>query len=177
MDGFGIEAIHVCAFRMKEFTVEEAKVLLVKDQGRFHAIGGKCTHYGAGLSKGTDQYDPCSRCVMREPFLAGAYSNGYVRCPWHGACFNVHTGDIEDFPGLDSVPCFQVNGPSRSRLMSANTMLLQVKVESGDVKLIATRKQLSESKRVRTMCRVNESLRKDEVVVIVGGGMHIPSHP
>lgn len=35
-------------------------------------------------------------------------SKGRVRCPWHGACFNISTGDIEDFPGLDSLPRFQV---------------------------------------------------------------------
>lgn len=39
----------------------------------------------------------------------GVLSKGHVRCPWHGACFNVTTGDIEDFPGLDSLPVFQVN--------------------------------------------------------------------
>ena len=36
-------------------------------------------------------------------------SNGHVRCPWHGACFNIRTGDIEDFPGLDSVQKFDVS--------------------------------------------------------------------
>lgn len=39
---------------------------------------------------------------------AGVLSKGRVRCPWHGACFNIGTGDIEDFPGLDSLPRFQV---------------------------------------------------------------------
>lgn len=40
--------------------------------------------------------------------FSGVLTNGRVRCPWHGACFNVATGDIEDFPGLDSLPKFQV---------------------------------------------------------------------
>lgn len=40
--------------------------------------------------------------------LKGVLSKGHVRCPWHGACFNIATGDIEDFPGLDSLPTFQV---------------------------------------------------------------------
>lgn len=31
-----------------------------------------------------------------------------VRCPWHGACFNTKTGDIEEFPGLDSLPTYKV---------------------------------------------------------------------
>jgi len=31
-----------------------------------------------------------------------------VRCPWHGACFSIKSGDIEDFPGLDSIPKFDV---------------------------------------------------------------------
>lgn len=44
-------------------------------------------------------------------FLSGVLSKGHVRCPWHGACFNIATGDIEDFPGLDSLPTFQVTFP------------------------------------------------------------------
>ena len=39
---------------------------------------------------------------------SGVYCNGRVRCPWHGACFNIKTGDIEDFPGLDSLHAFKV---------------------------------------------------------------------
>ena len=42
--------------------------------------------------------------------MKGSYSveKGIIRCPWHGACFNVQTGDIEDFPGLDSLPKYEV---------------------------------------------------------------------
>jgi len=70
--------------------VGEGKALLVREQGQYYAVGHKCTHYGA-------------------PLASGALYNGRVRCPWHGACFNVKTGDIEDFPGLDSIPKFEVN--------------------------------------------------------------------
>lgn len=70
--------------------IGEGKALLVHQNGVWSAVGAKCTHYGAPLSKG---------CL----------GNGRVRCPWHGACFNITSGDIEDFPGLDSLPRFQAS--------------------------------------------------------------------
>ncbi len=75
--------------RMREVDLGDSKVLVVRQNGEFSAIGHKCTHYGAPLAK-------------------GYLGNGRVRCPWHGACFNIRSGDIEEFPGLDSVPCFKV---------------------------------------------------------------------
>lgn len=44
----------------------------------------------------------------QECLFPGVLSRGRVRCPWHGACFNISTGDLEDFPGLDSLHKFQV---------------------------------------------------------------------
>lgn len=38
----------------------------------------------------------------------GALVGDRVRCPFHGACFNVRTGDIEEYPGLDSLPSYKV---------------------------------------------------------------------
>ncbi|KFV93562.1 Apoptosis-inducing factor 3, partial [Eurypyga helias] len=64
-------------------------VLLVRNRKEFSALGSKCPHYGAPLSKG----------VLRGERL---------RCPWHGACFNIQTGDIEEYPSLDCLPCFKV---------------------------------------------------------------------
>ena len=71
--------------------IEEGKVLLVKSLGRIHAVSPKCTHYGAPLKNGV---------VSRE---------GRLRCPWHGACFNVGTGDVEDAPALDPIATFEVS--------------------------------------------------------------------
>merc|ERR1712000_42389 len=69
--------------------VEGGKVLLVNAAGTIQAVGSKCTHYGAPLMKG----------VMSKA--------GRLTCPWHGACFNAKTGDVEDAPALDSLPVFK----------------------------------------------------------------------
>ncbi|XP_055636443.1 apoptosis-inducing factor 3-like isoform X2 [Toxorhynchites rutilus septentrionalis] len=116
---------------MKPFDLEGGKILLIKQNGKLSAIGNKCTHYGALLS-------------------TGALGNGRVRCPWHGACFNIETGDIEDFPGQDSLPCFKVS------------------VEQGRVKIRAKRQELLSSKRTKPMVR---KLSDDErTFIVIGGG-------
>ena len=76
-------------FRMKQVAFGSGKILLTKHKGVISAVSAKCTHYGAPLS-------------------TGAYKDGKVRCPWHGACFSTVTGDIEDFPGLDSLHKYEV---------------------------------------------------------------------
>jgi len=38
--------------RMKEVEVGGVKVLLLKSQGTYHALGSKCSHYGAPLVNG-----------------------------------------------------------------------------------------------------------------------------
>jgi len=73
-----------------EFEGVEERALLIRQDGKLHALSNKCTHYGA-------------------PLVKGCLGNGRIRCPWHGACFNIKTGDIEDFPGLDSLQKFEVS--------------------------------------------------------------------
>ncbi|BGP18729.1 hypothetical protein JCM10213_009208 [Rhodosporidiobolus nylandii] len=68
----------------------ENKILLSKVKGQVYATSGKCTHYGAPLAKGV------------------LTAEGRLVCPWHGACFNVCTGDIEDAPGLNALQSFKV---------------------------------------------------------------------
>lgn len=45
--------------------------------------------------------------VMLSHFT-GALVGDRVRCPFHGACFNIKTGDIEEYPGLDCLPSYKV---------------------------------------------------------------------
>ena len=39
---------------MKEVEVGGKKILLAREHGEYYAVGAKCTHYGAPLSKGTN---------------------------------------------------------------------------------------------------------------------------
>lgn len=116
---------------MKNFDLGGSKVLIVKQNGKISALGTKCSHYGAMLS-------------------TGALGDGRIRCPWHGACFSLETGDIEDFPGQDSIPCYQV------------------RIEQGQVKVRAKKSELQANKRTKMMAQRDE---KDErTFVVVGGG-------
>ncbi|KAI5923141.1 monodehydroascorbate reductase [Camillea tinctor] len=70
--------------------IDGAKVLLLNAGGKIQATGPKCTHYGAPLVNG----------VLTK--------SGRLTCPWHGACFNGETGDIENAPALDALTVFKV---------------------------------------------------------------------
>ncbi|EDV54695.1 apoptosis-inducing factor 3 [Drosophila erecta] len=107
-------------------------ILLVKQSGILRAFGAKCPHRGAPLAK-------------------GVLSRNRVRCPWHGACFNLETGDIENFPGLDSLPCHRVNVDSRGQV------LVQVK-----------RSYFLKHSRMKPMVSRNWQDRRS--FVVVGGG-------
>eukprot|EP01099_Mayorella_cantabrigiensis_P008512 TRINITY_DN800_c0_g1_i1.p1 TRINITY_DN800_c0_g1~~TRINITY_DN800_c0_g1_i1.p1 ORF type:complete len:543 (-),score=146.79 TRINITY_DN800_c0_g1_i1:41-1627(-) len=75
--------------QMKEVDIPDVgKILLIRDGDNFYATGSKCSHYGL-------------------PLKSGVYHNGKVRCCFHGACFNVQTGDIEDYPTLTGIHVFQ----------------------------------------------------------------------
>ncbi|MED6271881.1 hypothetical protein CHARACLAT_024763 [Characodon lateralis] len=117
--------------QMKEVTVEDQKVLLVRTNGQYSAVGSRCSHYNAPLIKGT---------------LVGES----VRCPFHGACFNVRTGDIEEYPGLDCLPTYKVN------------------LQDGNVYVSINKKSMKLTKRVREMCTVQPDVK--HTILLVGGG-------
>ena len=74
---------------MKEISVGQTKILLARVGDDFHAVSPTCPHYGAPLVEGT-------LCGTR------------VMCPWHHACFNVTTGDLEEPPALDALESYRV---------------------------------------------------------------------
>jgi NADPH-dependent 2,4-dienoyl-CoA reductase/sulfur reductase-like enzyme/nitrite reductase/ring-hydroxylating ferredoxin subunit len=70
--------------------IEGGKVLLVKTKDQIHALNANCTHFGAPLKNGV------------------LTPEGRLTCPWHGACFNVATGDVEDAPAPHALNKFDV---------------------------------------------------------------------
>ncbi|XP_061458537.1 apoptosis-inducing factor 3 isoform X3 [Rhineura floridana] len=122
--------------QMREVDLGCGKALLVKENGEFYAMGHKCPHYGA-------------------PLVKGVLSKGRLRCPWHGACFNIGTGDIEDYPGLDSLPKFQV------------------KIEKEKVYIRASKQALQTQRRTKVMAKCislsNYSITSTNVLIIGAG--------
>uniref|UniRef100_A0A8C6KDC3 Apoptosis inducing factor mitochondria associated 4 n=1 Tax=Nothobranchius furzeri TaxID=105023 RepID=A0A8C6KDC3_NOTFU len=117
--------------QMREVAVDDQKVLLVRIQGQYSAVGSRCSHYSA-------------------PLIKGALVGDRVRCPFHGACFNVRTGDIEEYPGLDSIPSYKV------------------KVEDGKVYVTINKKSLTLTKRVKEMFAIQPGTK--HTVLLIGGG-------
>ncbi len=74
---------------MKEFQAGETPVLLTRVDGKCHAVGARCTHYGA-------------------PLVDGALVGDKIICPWHHACFNAATGDLLEPPAFDALPNYPI---------------------------------------------------------------------
>src|SRR5438552_16837122 len=64
-------------------------VLVVRDKGALYAVGASCTHYGGPLGE-------------------GLVADGKVHCPWHHACFDLRTGQVEGPPALNPIACYRI---------------------------------------------------------------------
>jgi NADPH-dependent 2,4-dienoyl-CoA reductase/sulfur reductase-like enzyme/nitrite reductase/ring-hydroxylating ferredoxin subunit len=74
---------------MKSVSVgDDKEILLTRIEGKYYALGAHCTHYGG-------------------PLAEGVLYNGVIMCPWHHACFDAKTGDLQDPPARDSLPNFE----------------------------------------------------------------------
>jgi len=114
---------------MKQVKVGDTDVLLARVRGQYFATGAMCTHYGA-------------------PLVEGALSGTRVICPWHHACFNVTTGDLEEPCALDALPHYDV----RRR---GDDILVTVPTEATDR---------------RELPPVAKTAQDGRVFVILGGG-------
>ncbi|KAI0141656.1 hypothetical protein GGR57DRAFT_495831 [Xylariaceae sp. FL1272] len=114
--------------------IQDAKVLLVNAGGTIQAVGPKCTHYGAPLVNG----------VMTK--------SGRLTCPWHGACFNAKTGDVEDAPALDSIATFKL-------VEKEGAVFVQ-----GEESLIKAGRR-----KPKFTCRATSGSDSDKVVIVGGG--------
>lgn len=69
--------------------VDGAPVAVFNVDGEFYAIGAECTHMGGPLGEGE---------------LEGER----VECPWHGAIFDVTSGEVKAMPATEGVPSYDV---------------------------------------------------------------------
>ncbi|KAL8690007.1 MAG: hypothetical protein Q9224_004510 [Gallowayella concinna] len=111
--------------------IENGKVLLARVGGTTHAMSSNCTHYGAPLKLGV------------------LTPEGRLTCAWHGACFNVGTGDVEDAPALDPLAKFEVYEKSGAVYIKGEEATIKASRRNPNVKCAA---------------------QGQEKVVVVGGG-------
>ncbi|PYH90366.1 AIF-like mitochondrial oxidoreductase [Aspergillus ellipticus CBS 707.79] len=111
--------------------IQDGKVLLVNYDGQVHAMTPKCTHYGAPLKLGVVAPD------------------GRITCPWHGACFNVVSGDVEDAPAPNALTKFEVFEKNGAVYINAEEADIKVAHRNPAIKCSASR---------------------EEKLVVVGGG-------
>jgi nitrite reductase/ring-hydroxylating ferredoxin subunit len=69
--------------------VNGKKIALFNVEGSFYAIDDACSHLGGPLAEG---------------FLDG----NEVTCPWHGARFDITTGEVSRPPAVREVPHYNV---------------------------------------------------------------------
>jgi nitrite reductase/ring-hydroxylating ferredoxin subunit len=129
----------VSPVRSREPSLEVAMltVAIITSAGKLHATSAKCTHYGAPLSKGV--------------FVSDG-DKSFVKCPWHGACFSVGTGDVVEAPALDSLLTFKVETD-----------------EEGNVFVEADPEKLKGKPGVAPSC-AKATKKSGKPTVIVGGG-------
>lgn len=70
--------------QMRQFSVADSEILLVRSESGFSAIAPHCSHYGAPLAK-------------------GILHAGRIVCPWHNACYDAESGVQIEPPGCDNL--------------------------------------------------------------------------
>jgi len=71
-------------------TKENQSILVVKYGGKLRAMSNYCPHFGA-------------------PLHTGILVDNVVKCPWHGASFDVTTGKTDISPSINDLTYYEVN--------------------------------------------------------------------
>jgi nitrite reductase/ring-hydroxylating ferredoxin subunit len=73
---------------LRRVSAGEASVLLVREDGRIHALANTCSHAGGPLNEG----ELADSCVI---------------CPWHGSAFRLSDGEIVRGPASTPQPAYE----------------------------------------------------------------------
>ena len=93
--------------RMKKVSVGDKEFLIANVNGKYYAIGARCTHAGGDLSQ-------------------GSLDGSVVTCPKHKAKFDVTTGRVVSGP---RIPFFKTrinNLSSHQVVIEGNSLLLKI---------------------------------------------------
>lgn len=112
--------------KMRTFERENMQVAVFRHRGELFAMDNRCAHMGGSLCEGDieDLGLHASRSGMPKP---SNWKDGVVRCPRHGMCFNIRTGQ-----NINGSP-FGKSGYGRQKLypvrLSSDEQDVEVEVE------------------------------------------------
>ena len=92
---------------IKQYLVENRFVALCNVEGEFHAFEDVCTHQFTHLSE-------------------GEFAGSEVKCPLHGAKFDVKTGAAKSLPAVKPVPKHEVRVENGSVYVALNPKRVKV---------------------------------------------------
>jgi len=97
---------------IKQYLVEDRFVALCNVEGEFHAFEDVCTHQFTHLSE-------------------GEFAGSEVKCPLHGAKFDVKTGAAKSLPAVKPVPKHEVRVENGSVYVALNPQRVKVNRRRG----------------------------------------------
>jgi nitrite reductase/ring-hydroxylating ferredoxin subunit len=92
---------------IKQYLVEDRFVALCNVEGEFHAFEDVCTHQFTHLSE-------------------GEFTDSEVKCPLHGARFDVKTGAAKSLPAVKPVPKHEVKVENGNVYVALNPKRVKV---------------------------------------------------
>ena len=93
---------------IKQYVLEDRFVALCNVEGEFHAFEDVCTHAFAYLSEGGMEGDR-------------------IKCPLHGALFDVRTGQPKSLPAVKPVPKHEVKVEDGNVYVAMNPKRVKVR--------------------------------------------------
>lgn len=79
--------------RCKLFEIEGKKIAVYNIAGKIYAADAECTHMKGPLCKG--------RTIVQE-------GKPYIQCPWHGAVFDLETGQAMSGPTKNPIKVYRI---------------------------------------------------------------------
>lgn len=86
----GCETLEEGEMRAVKYGEKDSEsILVVRYGGLLRALSNSCPHFGA-------------------PMNTGLLIDNVVKCPWHGASFDIISGETDIAPSIDNLPVYQV---------------------------------------------------------------------